>query len=184
MTVRGLLFAAFVLAAAPARAAEIQVHVARVGEALEVDASAEFPGTVPRTWQVLTAYERYADFIPDMQSSRVVARDGPRVEVEQKGQARLLFLGFPIDVRLSVTEYPQERVVSRATAGNFREMLGSYKLEEAKGRVRLHYTGRLMPDFPIPPLIGTLVFRHNIEATFRALVEEIERRQPQPPKAE
>lgn len=98
----------------------------------------------------------------------------------------MLFVGFPIDVRLTVTEYPFERVVSRATAGNFREMLGAYRLHEEEGKMRLHYTGRMIPDFAIPPLVGTLVFRHNIETTFRALVEEIERRQPQqpPPKGE
>lgn len=180
------LFAALALAAADASPAEILLHVVRAGDALEVEASAEFKGTISRAWQVLTAYERYAEFIPDMESSRVVSRDGQQVEVVQKGHARVLFVGFPIDVRLLVTEHPYQRVVSRAVAGNFREMLGTYQLEESKGRVRLHYTGRMTPDFSIPPLVGTLVFRHNIETTFRALVEEIERWQPQapPPKGE
>jgi hypothetical protein len=39
----------------------------------------------------------------------------------------------------------------------------------------LRYSGTLIPDFFVPPLIGTLVVRHNVEATFRALVEEMER---------
>lgn len=179
-----LLVAGLAFAAGCAHAADIQVVVGRSGEALVVEATAEFRGSLTRTWQVLTSYERYAEFIPDMQVSRIVSRDGHRVEVEQKGQARVLFVGFPIDVRLIVTEYPYERVVSRATAGNYHEMLGTYQLDEAKGRVRLHYAGRMIPDFTVPPLVGTLVFRHNIEATFRALVGEIERRQPQPPKGE
>ena len=180
------LLAALLLEPPGAWPAEIVVHVVRAGEALEVEASAEFRGNVPRTWEVLTGYDRYADFIPDMQTSRVVSRTGNRVEVQQNGQARLLFVGFPIDVRLSVTEYPQERIVSRATGGNFREMLGTYRIEDDKGRVRLLYSGRLVPDFAVPPVVGTWVFKHNIEATFRALVEEIERQQPRvvPPKNE
>lgn len=180
------LLCALVLVNAPACAADVLLSVHRTGDALEVEASAEFRGTLARAWQVLTGYERYAEFIPDMQVSRVVSRDGNRVEIEQKGQARVLFVAFPIDVRLAVVEFPYDRVVSRATSGNFREMLGSYRLEEAKGRVRLHYTGRLVPEVPVPPLVGTLVFRHHIEATFQALVDEIERQQaPQtPPKSE
>jgi hypothetical protein len=186
MPASGLLLSALLLVLGPAWAAEVVVQVTRSDEALEVQATAEFRGEMHRTWQVLTGYERYADFIPDMHLSRVVVRDGSRVEVEQKGEARILFIGFPIDVRMSVIEYPRERIVSRATAGNFREMLGEYRLEEGRGRMKLHYTGRLVPDFIVPPVIGTLVFRHNIETSFRALVGEIERRhaQPGPPKGE
>jgi len=44
----------------------------------------------------------------------------------------------------------------------------------------LRYNGRMVPDFYIPPLIGTLALRHNVEASFRALVEEMERRQAPP----
>jgi len=165
---------------APARAAEIAVHATRNGEALQVEASAEFEGTIARTWQVLTDYGRLAEFVPDLQVSRVISRDGNLVQVEQKGKARLLFFSFPIDVRLVITEHPNAWIVSRAVAGNFREMQGAYTLEAAQGRVLLRYTGRMIPDFYVPPLIGTLALKYNVESTFRALVDEIERRQAQP----
>jgi ribosome-associated toxin RatA of RatAB toxin-antitoxin module len=166
-----VLFAAL----SPARAADVAVHVTRSGDALQVDASAEFDGTIARTWQVLTDYGRFAEFIPDVQVSRVVSREGNQAQVEQKGRARFLFVSFPVDVRLAIIEHPYERIDSRATSGNFREMQSAYRLETGQGRVLLRYTGRMVPDFYIPPLIGTLVLKHNIETTFRALVDEIER---------
>lgn len=165
---------------APAQAAEVAVHVTRSGGTFEVDASAEFDGTVARTWQVLTDYGRIAEFIPNVRTSRVLSRDGNQAVVEQKGEARVLFLSFPIDVRFAVTEYPYERVVSRAVSGNIREMRSTYSLEAGEGRILLRYTGRMMPDFFVPPLIGTLALRSHIEATFRAMVDEIERRQREP----
>lgn len=171
------LLLALLLVLAPARAAEIIVHVTRNGEALHVDARAEFEGTVAGAWQVLTDYGRLAEFVPDLESSRVISREGNRVQVEQRGQARLLFFSFPIDVRLDITEQPKARIVSRAVAGNFREMVGAYTVEAERGRVYLRYTGRMVPDFFVPPLIGTLALRYNVESTFGALVEEIERRQ-------
>jgi ribosome-associated toxin RatA of RatAB toxin-antitoxin module len=177
-----LLLLVSLLAPAPARAADIVVHVERSDGALLVEASAEFEGGIFQAWRVLTDYGRLAEFVPDVQSSRVISRDGNHVVMEQKGEARLLFVRFPIDVRLAVTEYPYERVVSRAVAGNFREMQGTYRLETGQGRVSLRYSGRLVPDFFVPPLVGTLVLRRNVEATFRALVEEMERRQAQPQK--
>jgi ribosome-associated toxin RatA of RatAB toxin-antitoxin module len=175
-----LLSLSLLLLPAPAQAAEVVVVVTRSGDALQIAASAEFEGTIARTWQVLTDYNRLAEFVPDVHYSRVIARDGNQVQVEQKGAARLLFLSFPIDVRLAITEYPHERIVSRAVSGNFREMHGTYALQAGQGRVQLRYTGRMVPDFFVPPLIGTLVLRRNIESTFAALVDEIERKQAQP----
>jgi hypothetical protein len=173
---------ALLLVLAPARAAEVAVHITRNGDALHVDARAEFEGTSARAWQVLTDYGRFAEFIPDLLSSRVISRDGNRVQVEQKGEAWLLFFSFPIDVRLAITEQPNTRIVSRSVGGNFREMECTYTLEAGQGRVLLRYTGRMVPDFYVPPLIGTLVLRHSVETSFRALVDEIERRQALPQK--
>jgi ribosome-associated toxin RatA of RatAB toxin-antitoxin module len=168
------------LASASAESAEIVVNVTRNGEAFEIEASAELAGTVARTWKVLTDYDRLAEFIPDMETSRVVSRNGNESVVEQKGKARVLFFSFPIELRLAVVERPYERVVSRAVAGNFREMRGTYSLEAGQGRILLRYTGRMMPDFFVPPLIGTLALKLNVEASFRAMVDEIERRQSEP----
>jgi ribosome-associated toxin RatA of RatAB toxin-antitoxin module len=173
---------ALLLALAPAQAADIDVKVRRSGDVFTVEAHAEFDGSIARTWQVLTDYGRYSEYIPDLTHSRVISRQGREVQVEQKGEARLLFLVFPLDVRLAVSEHPHERVESRAVAGSFREMRNTYFLEAREGRVLLRYTGRLVPDFYLPPVVGTLVLRSTVEAMFVALVEEMERRNALPEK--
>ena len=167
---------ALLLALAPARAADIVVDVKRSGDVFSIEAHAEFPGGVARTWEVLTDYDRYAEFIPELTQSRVISRKGREVQVDQKGQTRVLFLNYPLDVRLAVSEQPYERVSSRAVAGSFREMRNAYVLEAREGRVLLRYTGRLVPDFYVPPIFGTLVLRRTVESMFEALVEEMERR--------
>jgi len=175
----------FLLAAltAAGHAAEVAVHAVRDGDALEVVAVAEFEGDIPRTWRVLTDYGRIAEYVPGVETSRVLARGPNSAVVEQKGEARLLFVGIPIRIRLEVTEHPFERVESRAISGSFRELRSIYTLETRERRVVLRYTGRLVPDFAVPPLIGTWLLRRNVEDAFRALVEEIER-QHQPVNSE
>jgi hypothetical protein len=42
--------------------------------------------------------------------------------------------------------------------------------------VRLSYSGRLIPDFPVPPVVGALVVRSVLAKQFSALVDEIVRR--------
>jgi len=159
----------------PAQAAEITVSATRSGDLLQVEASAEFEGSLARAWQVLTDYGRLAAFVPDLQVSRVVSRERNHALVEQRGAARLLFWSYPMEVRLAITEYPFGRVESRLVTGNFREMQSTYTLEMRRGHVHLSYSGRMVPDFYVPPLIGTLALRYNVESTFRALVDEMER---------
>jgi len=159
----------------PAQAAEITVDATRSGETFRVEASAEFEGSLDRAWQVLTDYGRFAEFVPDLQVSRILSRERNSVLVEQKGAARLLFWSYPMDVRLAVTEYPYERVVSRSVSGNFREMQNAYTLGMRSGQVHLRYSGRMVPDFYVPPLIGTIALQYSVESTFRALVDEMER---------
>jgi hypothetical protein len=170
--------------AQPTQAAEVAVRATRDGDVLLIEASADFEGTLAQAWKVLTDYDHLAEFIPNMRTSRVIARTKDGITVEQKGEARLLFFSYPIEVRLAIAEFPPGKVVSRAVAGNFREMSGVYELAAQDGRVRLRYAGRMMPDFFVPPLIGTWVLRNNVETTFGALVDEIMRRQRDAPPPE
>jgi ribosome-associated toxin RatA of RatAB toxin-antitoxin module len=166
-----------VVAAAPA--AEISVKATSSGEALEVQATAELSASLARAWEVLTDYNRFTEFVPDLHVSRIVSRKGNTAVVDQKGLVRFLFFSYPVEVRLAVTEVPRRRIESLAVAGNFREMRCAYDLEVNDGRIVLRYSGRLIPDFNVPPIFRTYVLRRSVEDTFRALVEEIEREQEQ-----
>src|SRR6185503_2125069 len=101
-------------AATLAGAADVTVDATRDGEAVEVVASADLAVGVARAWEVLTAYDRFTEFVPNLQESRVVSREGAQAVVEQKGSARFLIFTYPIEVRLTVTETPRQRIESRA----------------------------------------------------------------------
>ena len=164
-------------------AAEISVQTPRHGDSFEVEATAEIEADVADAWRVLTDYDRLAEFIPGMLESRVVSRDGFNVVVDQRGEASLLFFTFPMRVRLAIEEFPNDRIVSNAIAGNFKEMRGVYHLQARDAGLQMRYAGTFTPDFGIPPLIGTLLVRSTVERRFGAMVREIEktrRRAPAP----
>jgi hypothetical protein len=151
------------------------VRAWRDDDAVIVQAQAELAAPLPTAWRVLTDYGHYAEFIPDLKSSRVLARAGNTAIVEQKGVAGFFFYHFPLEVTFSVTEVPGNSVSSRAISGTFREMIGSYVLTEINSGVRLVYTGRLVPAFRLPPLIGVAAVRGAVERQFMALAREIRR---------
>ena len=84
----------------------------RKGPAVEIQASAELHGNADAIWKVLTDYPRYSEFVPGMQSSRVLKRDGNQVVLEQRGEVSLLWVKRPLEVTLAVVEDPPRSVES------------------------------------------------------------------------
>ena len=171
----------FTLAVAPglvrAAAAEaIETRIERRGEYITVDASALMQVDARIAWEVLSDYDHLAQFIPDMKISRVLSRDGNRVRVEQKGDFGFFFYRQPVEVMLEVVEEPRRRIDARRISGNIRDLETRYELKASDAGVKLDYVGRFIPEFSVPPFFGMAMVRRVIERRFRAMVEEIVRR--------
>lgn len=158
-------------------AEDFSVEAERQGDGIEVRARAFVAAPASVVWNVLTDYERLPAFVPGIVKSAVRERRGPRVRLDQAGEARFLLFSFPIKVQLEVIESAPHWVVSRAVGGNLRRMLGRYELREdaARGGVLLLYTGFIEPAFDLPPVIGPAALRGTAEEQFAAMVAEIER---------
>ena len=171
----------FTLALAPglvrAAAAEaIETRIERQGEYITVNASALMQVDARIAWEVLSDYDHLAQFIPDMKISRVLSRDGNRVRVEQKGDFGFFFYRQPVEVMLEVVEEPPRRIDARRISGNIRDLETRYELKASDAGVKLDYVGRFIPEFSVPPFFGMAMVRRVIERRFRAMVEEIVRR--------
>lgn len=172
-----LVLAGSLGAPAAANVPQIEIETNGQGDDITVTASAEMLVDARVAWDVITDYDHLADFIPYMRSSRVVRRDADRVVIEQTGMFSFLFYRQPVQAQLAVVESPPQRVMAHAVGGNLREMEGRYTLEKLPaGTVRLCYTGRLVPGFAVPPVIGKAVMRTVLADQFSAMVREIERR--------
>lgn len=147
----------------------------RTGDAVEMRASVTMRVDPLRAWRVLTSYERYSEFIPDVASSRVLSREGDRVVLEQRGRARFLWMSQPMLARLEVVETPPTLVESRLLSGTVRELRGRYELATVGNAVRLVYIGRVVPDDDHIGLLDLVAIRTHASRQFRALVREIER---------
>ncbi|MEK6245392.1 MAG: SRPBCC family protein [Pseudomonadota bacterium] len=179
---RALTSAAFsclllLAATGAARAAEdVSVEATRRDEALEVVCRAMLDAPLDLVWQTLTDYGRLAEFIPGMRRSRVVERRGAAAVVEQSGEARFLFMTFPIEVTLASTERPPYAIEVSMLKGNLKRLDGAYRIEpQGGGRMLLTWRG-IVEALSMPPLLGDMLMRSNIEDQFRGMVREIERR--------
>lgn len=179
LPVAALLALAAPVAAQTNAGERARVEARRDGEAIVLSSRVRLHATREQAWAVLTDYERYPDFVPDLKLSRILARDGPILVLEQEGEAGFVFFHYPVRVRLEVVEQPGERVTARAVQGNFRQMDGVYELADADGTLTFLYRGRLVPDFRLPPLVGLPAVRNATERQLDGLVREIHRRAAQ-----
>lgn len=193
MTLRQVIFALLLLGAIWAGAAAAQTPP-RVSVAMNrVDGRAEFDvraEAVARTdmagaWKILTAYDRLAQFVPQLSSSRELPfPDAAANEhlVEQHGHAQFLFIRQPIDLVLRVREQPVSAIDMTLQSGNMRKYHARWELEPQDGAagpvVLLRYTGLLAPDFYVPGLFGSALMRRDLTAMLEAVVTEMERTSP------
>ena len=178
---RSLLATALALAAAwsascPGEVQDVQIRTARDGDFVTVSASAVMKVDPNVAWAVLSDYDHLARFIPDMKSSRVVSREGNVVKVEQKGDVGFFFYKEPVSMLLEVREEPPTKIFARGIEGNIKGLETRYELHHSDAGTKLVYAGRFEPDFSIPPLIGMPLVTRLIERRFRAMVNEIQRR--------
>jgi ribosome-associated toxin RatA of RatAB toxin-antitoxin module len=162
----------------PALALEqpISIRTARDGEFVTVSASALMRVDPRVAWAVLSDYDHLARFIPDMKTSRILSRNGNHLRVEQTGDVGFFFYKEPVNVVLEVHEEPPHRITAKSVEGNVRGLETRYDLDASAAGVKLDYTGRFVPVFAIPPLIGMPLVNRLIERRFRAMVDEIQRR--------
>jgi len=181
MLVRATVLLVWAVSASAAQ--DLSVETQRRGAAVEVRAYALVDAAHATVWNTVTDYDRLAQFVPGMHSSRIVGRRDAALVVEQRGETRFLFFVYPVNVTLLATPRPPDAVDVHLLRGNLKRLDGTYHLEAAgPGRIALRWTGLVEPD-QLPPLLGELVMRATIRAQFDGMVREIERREALAAKA-
>lgn len=141
-----------------------------------IDAQLLLPVAPALVWEVLTDYDRLAEFVPDLIESRLVSAPGEPRLLAQRGRTRVGVFSAEVAVTLRVDEYPIERVEFAAVKGNVREMRGSWRIVPLGDGAKVVYTVTLVPAFWMPASVGPALVRRHVDAQLQGLEAEIMRR--------
>jgi hypothetical protein len=161
--------------------AEASVHVESKETTLYVQADIDTTVDSKTAWAVLTDYDHWTDFIPDLVVSRVISRPGDPLQLEQRARVPSM-PNFPVVMILQVEETPLKRIRFYRTAGNVLSFAGEWLIEGKSRKVRLVYRAVVMPGFPMPPQASMEIFRSDAKVRMEAMAQEMARRMP-PPKS-
>lgn len=160
---------------------KLQVSVKRITQdalhMYEVDANGTVQAPLPTVWRILTGYDRMEDFVPDLVSCRVLSRNGNEVIIEQFGTARFLFMSRSIHLIVRATEQPMSSIDIDLISGDMKHYESRWELVPVPetGGTRVIYTGRMMPNFYVPGILGTNIIRGDIERMMGAVLTRLDK---------
>lgn len=161
---------------------KLEVAVNRVAiDALhmyEVDATGTVAAPLPKVWRILTGYERMAEFVPDMESCKVLSRNGNEVILEQFGVARFLFMSKAIHLIVRATEQPMSSIDISLISGDMKHYESHWELIPVPetGGTKIVYSGKMIPNFYVPGILGSKMIRSDIERMMNAVLARLDRR--------
>jgi len=160
--------------------AEASVQVESKAAVLYVQAEIDTMADNETAWEVLTDYNHWSEFIPDLLVSRVISSPGDPLQLEQRGRIPTM-PNFPVVMILQVEESSLKLIRFYRTAGNVLSFAGEWLIEGKSRQVRLVYRAVVTPGFPMPPQVSMDIFRNDAKVRMEAMAQEMARRMPAAP---
>lgn len=129
--------------------------------------------------EVLTDFERMVDFVPNLQVSRILGREGNVFLIAQQGKAQFGPFSFKFESERRVELFADGRLVSQAISGSTKKMLSEVRTLKTRGGTRIDYQIEMIPGRWLPSTFGVSFMRHELAEQFSALAGEMLRRQQQ-----
>jgi carbon monoxide dehydrogenase subunit G len=168
-----LLFAA-TAAGAQSPIRSIDVSEKDDGYVAELVMFAPVPTSV--AWDVLTDFDKMAGWVPNVRESKVLARDGNTLEIEQRGVAKFGVASFPyVSTRKMVLD-PPKTVLATQMKGSMKRLQSLMKVSAEGSGTQLNYRLELVPAGLAALALSKDFLKHELTEQFTAIVGEMVRR--------
>jgi hypothetical protein len=158
-------------------ASDILVHVKKDGEIIIVDVEMKVQASPLATWDVLTDYDHMAQFVGNVQSSKITDRKGNTLVVAQKSGTAFGLLKFSFDNVREVELVPHSEIRSNLISGDMKASAFTTRIMSGgAGVTRVLNHGEFVPTMWVPPVIGTAFLEAETRRQFHELRNEIMRR--------
>jgi ribosome-associated toxin RatA of RatAB toxin-antitoxin module len=149
----------------------------RTAELYELEGSFAVDSSPEAAWAVLTDYEHIQEFVPSVQSSRVLSRYENGAFLEQCFAGSVLFFSHKVTLALQVREDPLKKIAFEDTAHrDFILYAGEWRISASPGGCVVQYSLKAEPSFSVPPFLARRAFKRNVLSLLQNIRREIMRR--------
>jgi carbon monoxide dehydrogenase subunit G len=123
---------------------DIDVQVRKERSAYEINLEFTVPATIEQTWNVLADYEHMAQIVSNIDSSRIVSRDGNRLTVAQTSHGKVGPLHVSVDGVREIMLTPFSEIRSHLVKGDLKASDFTTSLHAEGPATRVTVSGRLV----------------------------------------
>lgn len=135
------------------------------------------PISASRIWSVLTDYDQLSVFIPNLASSRLLSRNGNKVNLQQEGCQQFLGMKFSASVELELEEFCADDTLRfRMMKGDFRRFEGMWRLRTMPEGTALFYELTVQGCLGMPIGLIEQRLREDLTTNLKAVEAEARRR--------
>ncbi len=139
--------------------------------------------SLDKAWEVVTDYNNFSKFLPNVVSSKVVSANKNQKIIEQVDSRQVLFLRVKSRIRSAITETEKSRVDFQLVEGDLKSMKGYWLIEPiatytgAKAtQVLITQVVEAQPKSGAPAKVFHGVFKDSLSDMMGAIKQEVEKR--------
>lgn len=139
--------------------------------------------SIDNTWQVLTDYENFAEFLPGVISSELINNNGDRKVFEQINKVKTFVFSIESRVKVATTEFYPGQISFKAIGGDLKTMNGEWKLEPVSpypsappDQVLITHKVMVKPAKAPSDGIFYSIYEDRLQETLKAIKQEVEKR--------
>ena len=152
------------------------IDVTYEGETYIVKAQVFAPVPVKTAWAVLTDFQNMAEWVPNVNDSRVVTPGVTQMTIEQRGTAKFGGLSFPYtSVREIVLDAPKT-IRSTQVKGSMKQQKSLMNVSADGSGTLMRYRLEVVPSLLASAAISADFLKHEIDEQFTAIVGEMIKR--------
>ncbi|MBV8634511.1 MAG: SRPBCC family protein [Burkholderiaceae bacterium] len=176
---RACLFAlAFLMAPAWADSADdpIKVKVQKNGDTVIIDLTTVVAATPQEVWDVLTDFDHMTQFLPNLEMSKVLEKNGDVWSVEQKGRTSHAGFTFSFQTTKQITLKAFDSIQSHLTGGTLKKHESLTTLAPEGNGTRITYHAESISGVWVPPLLGSSVVEGEVRKQYQDMTGEMLKR--------
>ena len=134
-------------------------------------------GNIDTAWEVLTDYDNFDRFLPNVAASQIIEDKGDRLIFEQVNIVDLWLFKQEFKVKIEANKNKPTHVDFEIVEGDLRKLVGQWKIDQtASGKILISHAVEVEPgsDTEKPFFYG--VYESSLEDTLKAIAQEITRR--------
>ena len=131
-------------------------------------------GNIEKAWEVLTDYNNFQEFLPNIVDSKIIEENADRIIFEQTNLVDLLLLTKEFTVQIAATKNYPQTIDFEIIEGDLKQLQGSWEVETLpSGKVLVTHRVVVAPKTKGEEAIFYGIYESSLEETLTAIAAEI-----------